>query len=118
MGPKSLYYGDNGATVRRRVGRERNRCESGIPGRHPIGRWRKLPAGGGNFWDRAKQNIFRNPGAARAQPGMGLQTATRLSSLAGDHGNPGTETPAIGPKSLYCGDNGATVRRREERERG
>ena len=66
----------------------------------------------------SEMEIFWNPGAVRAQPGMGLRTATGLSGLAGDHEDPGTETPAVGPKSPYCGNSGATVRRRVKRERG
>ena len=69
-------------------------------------------------WRLRETQFFRNDGPARAQPGMGLQTAMRLSGLAGDHGDPGTETPANGPKSPYRGDSGATVSRQVGSKRG
>ena len=72
---------------------------------------------GASRWQPSETKIFQKPGAARAQPGTGLRTATRLSVLAGDHRDPGTETPTIGSKSPYCRNSGAAVRRREERER-
>ena len=58
--------------------------------------------------DQAKLKIFRNPGTAQAQPGMGLQMATRLFGLAGDHRDPDMETPAIRAKSPYWGYSAAT----------
>jgi hypothetical protein len=65
-----------------------------------------------------KLEFFRNPGTARAQPGMGLHTATGIFGLAGNHVDLGTDTPAIVPKRLYCGDSGFTTRRYIGHEHG
>ena len=69
-------------------------------------------------WQPSKTKNLPESRRCASATGDGPKTVTRLSGLAGNHEDPGTETPAIKPKSPYCGNSGATIRRQVGRERG
>ena len=67
---------------------------------------------------QAKQKSSGIPALCKFNQGMCIGTAMGLSGLVGDYRDPGTETPALGSKSLYCYGSGAIARGRVGREHG
>jgi hypothetical protein len=65
--------------------------------------------------DRAKQKSSGIP-ALRERNRGGAYERPRGHPASQDSAETPAETPAIGPKGPYCGDSGATVRRRVERD--